>query len=60
MFLNNGLRGLPFAPVLEPDVEGAVYVNASDTALSEGNFNTVPILIGFNSQEALAAGSVPC
>lgn len=60
MFLTNGLRGLPFAPVLEVNIKGAVYVNASDSALSEGNFNTVPILIGFNSQEALSAGSVPC
>lgn len=60
MFLTNGLRGLPFAPSLEPDIEGAVYVNDSVDALSEGNFNQVPILLGFNSQEALDVGEVPC
>lgn len=60
MFLTNGLRGLPFAPSLEPDIEGAVYVNDSVEALSEGNFNQVPILLGFNSQEALDVGDVPC
>lgn len=59
MFLENGLRGFPFAPTLEPDTEDAVYVNDSDKALSNGNFNRVPILLGFNSQEALFAGDVP-
>lgn len=60
MFLTNGFRGLPFAPSLEPDIEGAVFVNKSLEALSEGNYNQVPTLLGFNSQEALSAGDVPC
>lgn len=60
MYLENGLRGLPFSPTLEPATEDAVYVNDSDEALSEGNFNRVPILLGFNSQEAVVASEVPC
>ncbi|XP_066261238.1 juvenile hormone esterase-like [Euwallacea similis] len=59
LYFTNGLRGLPFAPTLEPNIAGAVYVNPSDEALTYGNFNSVPVLMGFNSQEAVAAGSVP-
>nr|AEE62728.1 unknown [Dendroctonus ponderosae] len=58
LFLGNGLRGLPYAPVIEPDIEGAVYTKASETALEEGNFQQVPILMGFNSEEAVGAESL--
>ncbi|KAL1506685.1 hypothetical protein ABEB36_006005 [Hypothenemus hampei] len=59
LFLTNGLRGLPYAPTIEPNIEGALYTNPSDAALSAGLFHKVPVLMGFNSEEAVSAGSVP-
>ncbi|XP_066147122.1 juvenile hormone esterase-like [Euwallacea fornicatus] len=59
LFFMDGLRGLPFAPTLEPNVAGAIYVSPSDEVLTSGHYNSVPVLMGFNSQEAVAAGSIP-
>ncbi|XP_050304288.1 juvenile hormone esterase-like [Anthonomus grandis grandis] len=48
------LAGLPWGPVYEPDIEGAFFTtnNRSWLEYSEGNFQRVPMIMGFNSNEA--------
>ncbi|XP_030764669.1 carboxylesterase 4A-like [Sitophilus oryzae] len=50
---HNPLDGLVFAPTAEVHHPGAVFANKSHEALKDGNINRVPIIIGFNSQEAI-------
>ena len=46
------LKGLVYAPVVESeDREDAVITKYSYEALQSGDFNRVPILLGFNSEE---------
>ena len=53
------LRGLPVATILTnedptgytPDVDGAVLTQSIKTALSDGQFNRVPVVIGTNHDE---------
>ncbi|XP_050507407.1 acetylcholinesterase-like [Diabrotica virgifera virgifera] len=49
--LRNPLEGLVFAPVMEPDHDGAVITEYSYGLLTEGKFHHVPILAGYNSLE---------
>ncbi|CAG9763665.1 unnamed protein product [Ceutorhynchus assimilis] len=58
LFSNNALRGLPWGPVMEPDVDGAVLINPSEYALTKGRFNRVPVLMGINSHEAAVFSSI--
>lgn len=54
MFLTVNLRdGLIFAPVIEPEHEGALFTGRSHQMLEEGQFHDVPIIIGYTSLEAL-------
>ncbi|XP_060532441.1 juvenile hormone esterase-like isoform X2 [Cylas formicarius] len=46
--------GTPTGVVLEPDVEGAYVTELSFTQLESGNFNRVPLILGFVSEESLA------
>ncbi|CAG9762418.1 unnamed protein product [Ceutorhynchus assimilis] len=59
LFLTNALRGLPWAPVMEPNIEGAVLKDPSEFSLSQGNFSKVPVLMGMNSNEAAVFTEVP-
>lgn len=54
MFATANLRdGLLFAPVIEPEHEGAILTRRSHQLLEEGHFHDVPIVMGYNSMEAL-------
>ncbi|GJQ72645.1 hypothetical protein Trydic_g1307 [Trypoxylus dichotomus] len=46
------LNGLVYAPVIEPPNDGAAVTAASYEELKRGNFNQVPLLMGYNSAEA--------
>uniref|UniRef100_A0A6P7G164 Carboxylic ester hydrolase n=1 Tax=Diabrotica virgifera virgifera TaxID=50390 RepID=A0A6P7G164_DIAVI len=48
------MDGLTFRPVIEDDHEDAIVTEPMQAALSNGRFNRVPVLIGFNSEESLA------
>ena len=48
------LKGLAYAPVLESeDREDAVITKYSYEALQNGDFDKVPVLLGFNSEEGV-------
>ncbi|XP_023015276.2 carboxylesterase 1D [Leptinotarsa decemlineata] len=51
--LTNPFGGLMFAPCEEPNHEGALFNGKSHENLRTGNFNRVPVIIGFTSQEGL-------
>ncbi|KAJ8968659.1 hypothetical protein NQ314_002182, partial [Rhamnusium bicolor] len=51
--LSNPRDGLIFAPTLEPKIKGAVVTKKSHERLNFGDFNRVPCLIGFNSEEGI-------
>ncbi|XP_074041243.1 uncharacterized protein [Leptinotarsa decemlineata] len=57
--LKNPLAGIQFGPVIEPYHNGAFFYNYSERGLSEGYFNHVPTIIGVNSNEGAATGSIP-
>ncbi|KAJ8955015.1 hypothetical protein NQ318_000447 [Aromia moschata] len=50
---NNPRDGLVFTPVIEPDHDGAIVTKKSHQLLSDGEFNAVPVIIGYTSLEAL-------
>lgn len=56
------LDGLGFAPTTEVNHPGAVITNHSHSILKDGDFNRIPVIIGFNSEEALESinGSEIC
>ncbi|KAJ8984447.1 hypothetical protein NQ317_012511 [Molorchus minor] len=56
--LQNALMGIYYGPVIEPVYDGALFVNNSEELLSQGGFHKVPTIIGFNSNEAAAVGSI--
>nr|WCC58198.1 carboxylesterase [Pharsalia antennata] len=56
--LENPLEGLFFSPVIEPAHVDAIVVGKSDELLQNGAFNKVPVLLGFNSNEAAAVGAI--
>ncbi|KAG5887779.1 hypothetical protein JTB14_035126 [Gonioctena quinquepunctata] len=56
--ITSAMRGSVFAPCKEPAHDGAVVLEPSHEILRNGNFNRVPIIIGFNSQEALVFSKV--
>ncbi|XP_030764556.1 venom carboxylesterase-6-like [Sitophilus oryzae] len=45
------VAGLPFAVVIEPDIDGAIVTGRSYEKLLNGDYNTVPVIVGFNSFE---------
>ncbi|XP_049836566.1 venom carboxylesterase-6-like [Schistocerca gregaria] len=47
------LSHLGFAPVVEPDVEGAIVTEHPIKVLKEGRFNKVPVITGVTSGEGL-------
>lgn len=47
------LDGLGFGPATEVNHPGAVITNHSHSILKDGDFNRIPVIIGFNSEEAL-------
>lgn len=49
----NMREGLLFAPVIEPEHDGAVLTGRSHELLENGDFHQVPIIIGYTSLEAL-------
>ncbi|XP_076268000.1 esterase FE4-like [Rhynchophorus ferrugineus] len=51
--LHNPLDGLTFAPTIEVPHPGAVFTNHSHETLRNGDINRIPVIVGFNSQEAL-------
>nr|WCC58166.1 carboxylesterase [Pharsalia antennata] len=54
MFLSVNMReGLLFAPVVEPEHDGAVFTSRSHQQLENGDFHQVPIIMGYTSVEAL-------
>ncbi|XP_066249553.1 carboxylesterase 4A-like [Euwallacea similis] len=55
---HNPLDGLAFAPNTEVPHPGAVISNHSHSILKDGEFNGVPVIVGFNSQEALGSINV--
>ncbi|XP_074041267.1 juvenile hormone esterase isoform X2 [Leptinotarsa decemlineata] len=57
--LENPLAGIQFGPVIEPYHNGAFFYNYSEKGLSEGYFDHVPTIIGVNSNEGAATGSIP-
>jgi carboxylesterase type B len=57
--ISNPLRGLAWSPVIEVEHEGAVFTQKSDDYFKSGAYpNKVPVLIGYNSNEAGIAGSL--
>lgn len=48
----NVFTGIPFAPVIEPNHEGAVLTGSMYEKLKAGEFNRVKTIIGFDSNEA--------
>lgn len=46
------LNGFTLGPVVEPEHEDAFFTGISHDKLLNGNFTKVPILIGYNSNEA--------
>ncbi|CAH1975193.1 unnamed protein product [Acanthoscelides obtectus] len=57
--LENPLAGLTFGPVIEPYHDGAFFFNKSEDLLRTGAFHRVPVLLGVNSNEAVAASGIP-
>ncbi|XP_049825184.1 venom carboxylesterase-6-like isoform X25 [Aethina tumida] len=57
--VRNPLNGLPYGPVMEPDHEGAVFSSKSYELLQNGNFHKVPMIIGYNSEEAVYVSQIP-
>nr|CAI5868611.1 unnamed protein product [Callosobruchus analis] len=57
--LENPLAGIMFGPVMEPYHDGAFFYNKSDELLRSGEFHRVPVLMGVNSNEAVAANDIP-
>nr|CAH7767200.1 unnamed protein product [Callosobruchus chinensis] len=57
--LENPLAGIMFGPVIEPYHDGAFFYNKSEELLRTGEFNRVPVLMGINSNEAVAANDIP-
>ncbi|XP_049825070.1 juvenile hormone esterase-like [Aethina tumida] len=55
----NPLDGLPYGPVMEPDHEGAFFSSKSHELLQNGGFHKVPMIIGYNSEEAVYADNIP-
>ncbi|XP_049825157.1 juvenile hormone esterase [Aethina tumida] len=55
----NPLSGLPYGPVMEPDHEGAFFSSKSHELLQNGGFHKVPMIIGYNSEEAVSASAIP-
>nr|QYA71948.1 carboxylesterase [Anoplophora glabripennis]QYA72000.1 carboxylesterase [Anoplophora glabripennis] len=53
LVLTNPRNGLIFAPAEEPDLKNSVVVKKSHEKLKKGQFNRVPMIVGFNSQEGL-------
>lgn len=53
MVLGNPLHGLSFSPTTESEVEGAVVTGHSYEKLVNGHFQKVPVILGFNSEEAI-------
>nr|UUB32761.1 carboxylesterase COEA10 [Dendroctonus rhizophagus] len=57
---SNPLRGLPFAPVIEVESDGAVFTKSSDDYLKSGQYpSKVPIMIGHTSNESGHAHGLP-
>ncbi|XP_019879234.2 juvenile hormone esterase-like [Aethina tumida] len=54
----NPLNGLPYGPVMEPDHEGAFFSSKSHELLKNGGFLKVPMIIGYNSEEAVSASTI--
>ncbi|XP_066143101.1 juvenile hormone esterase-like [Euwallacea fornicatus] len=50
--VDNIFNGLPIGPVIEPEHDDAIFTKKSHELLRTGNFNTVPTIIGLNSNEA--------
>ncbi|KAJ8952067.1 hypothetical protein NQ318_010977 [Aromia moschata] len=57
--LDDALAGLNYGPVIEPDYDGALFVNKSEELLSQGGFHRIPTIMGFTSNEASAFGDIP-
>ncbi|VEN60664.1 unnamed protein product [Callosobruchus maculatus] len=55
----NPLAGIFFGPVIEPYHDSAFFYNKSEELLRTGQFNRVPVLMGINSNEAVAANEIP-
>ncbi|KAJ8983203.1 hypothetical protein NQ317_016424 [Molorchus minor] len=53
LLTSNPRDGLVFTPVIEPEHEGAILTENSHQLLERGEFNRVPLIIGYNSLEAL-------
>ncbi|KAK9730605.1 Carboxylesterase family [Popillia japonica] len=51
---DNPLDGLVYTPVIEPASKGAVITTSSFEILRSGNFNHIPVLVGYNSAETYA------
>lgn len=52
MLVSNPFHGLPFAPVIEPEHDDAIYSGNYHDLLQKGQIADVPILMGHNSLEA--------
>lgn len=49
--MGNILAGLPFGVVKEPDHPEAVFSSKSWELVKNGEFQKVPLIVGFNSDE---------
>lgn len=47
-----------YGPVIEPEHDGAFFSQNSDEFLRQGRFHRVPLLMGFNSNEAAVATEI--
>lgn len=55
---NNGLlQGFSFAPVIEPDYDGAFLTESMYAIIAEGRAQKIPLLIGVNSEEEISVAA---
>ncbi|KAJ8963468.1 hypothetical protein NQ318_018951 [Aromia moschata] len=51
-------RGNPFCPIVEPPGDGAIITRDAIDAIKSGDYNRVPMLIGYNNREGMLFDAV--